>query len=162
MACTGKGCTHARPRAQRIRRARGRAERKAPELAGFGRRGRAELPRLLHWAQAPPTAGAGQTWSARLVQLLGQPRDRQAAGTFARTRERELGSLWTLVVEAGVDATQNRAERALRFAVRWRKLMQGTYHATGERWVERLLALREPCRLRGLPTVPVLVEAVTW
>jgi transposase len=45
-----------------IRRARGLAERKDPELAGFGRRVLAELQRLVHWAQAPPTAGAVQTW----------------------------------------------------------------------------------------------------
>jgi hypothetical protein len=28
-------------------------------------------------------------------------------------------------------------------------------------WVERILSLRETCRLRGIPTFPVLVEAVT-
>jgi hypothetical protein len=29
---------------------------------------------------------------------------------FARTREREMGALWTFVVEAGVEPTNNRAE----------------------------------------------------
>jgi transposase len=28
--------------------------------------------------------------------------------------------------------------------------------------VERILSLRETCRLRGIPTFPVLVEAVTY
>jgi hypothetical protein len=28
-------------------------------------------------------------------------------------------------------------------------------------WVERILSLRETCRLRGISTFPVLVEAVT-
>jgi hypothetical protein len=51
--------------------------------------------------------------------------------------------------------------RALRFAVLWRKLMQGTYNGKGDRWVERILTVRETCRLRGRPTFPVLVEAVT-
>jgi 5-methylcytosine-specific restriction endonuclease McrA len=51
--------------------------------------------------------------------------------------------------------------RALRFAVLWRKLMQGTYNEKGDRWVERILSVRETCRLRGRPTFPVLVEAVT-
>ena len=74
---------------------------------------------------------------------------------------RELSALWTCVVEAGVDPTNNRAERAWRFAVLWRKMMQGTYHEKGDRWVERLLAVRETCRLRGVPTFPVLVDAVT-
>jgi transposase len=145
-----------------IRRARGLAERKDLELAGFGRRVMAELQRLVHWATAPPTAGEVQTWYARMVHLLNQHSAQQnEAGTFARTLERELGALWTFVVEQGVEPTNNRAERALRFAVLWRRMMQGTYNAKGDRWVEQILSLRETCRLRGIPTFPVLVEAVT-
>src|ERR687893_2308614 len=51
--------------------------------------------------------------------------------------------------------------RALRFAVLWRKMMQGTYNDKGDRWVERILSVWETCRLRGIPMFPVLVEAVT-
>jgi len=40
-------------------------------------------------------------------------------------------------------------------------MMQGTYNAKGDRWVERILSLRETCRLRSRPTFPVLVHAVT-
>jgi transposase len=145
-----------------IRRARGLAERKEPELAGFGRRAMAELQRLVHWATAPPTAGEVRTWYARMVHLLACHRHRRdEAGTFARTLEREMGALWTFVVEAGVEPTNNRAERALRFAVLWRKIMQGTNNEKGDRWVERILSLRETCRLRCIPMFPVLVEAVT-
>jgi transposase len=144
------------------RRARGLSERKEPELARFGGRVMTELPRLVHWAHAPPTAGAVQTWYARLVHLLQQYRLRKdEAGTLARTLERELSALWTFVVEAGVAPTNNRAERALRFAVLWRRMMQGTYNEKGDRWVERILSVRETCRLRGVPTFPVLVDAVT-
>jgi transposase len=144
-----------------IRRARGLSERKDPELASFGRRVLAELQRLVHWATAPPTAGEVQTWYARMVHLLNQHSAQQdEAGTFARTLQRELGALWTFVVEQGVEPTNNRAERALRFAVLWRKIMQGTYNEKGDRWVERILSLRETCRLRGIPTFPILVEAV--
>ena len=97
----------------------------------------AELQRLVHGAQAPPTAGAVQAWYARLVHLLHQYRPRKdEAGTLARTLERELDALWTFVVEAGVEPTNNRAERALRFAGLWRKLMQGTYNEKGDRWDE--------------------------
>jgi transposase len=145
-----------------IRRARGLSERKEPELAWFGGRTMAELQRLVHWAHAPPTAGEVQTWYARMVHLIDQYRRRQdEAGAFARTLDREMGALWTFVVEAGVEPTNNRAERALRFAVLWRKISQGSYNAKGDRWVERILSLRETCRLRGIPTFPVLVEAVT-
>jgi transposase len=145
-----------------IRRARGLSERKEPELARFGRRVMAELQRLVHWATAPPARGEVQTWYARMAGLIGQYHlRRDEAGTFARTLDREMGALWTFVVEEGVEPTNNRAERALRFAVLWRKMMQGTYNARGDRWVERILSLRETCRLRGRPTFPVLVDAVT-
>jgi transposase len=145
-----------------IRRARGLAERKDPELAWFGRRVLAELQRLVCWATAPPTSGEVQTWYARMVRLLRRYHlRRDEAGTLARTLEREMGALWTFMVEEGVEPTNNRAERALRFAVLWRKMMQGTYNAKGDRWVERILSVRETCRLRGQPTFPVLVKAVT-
>jgi transposase len=146
-----------------IRRARGLSERKEPELARFGCRMMAELQRLVRWATAPPTSGEVQTWYARMVYLIAQYRQRQDdAGTLARTLDRELGVLWTFVVEEGVEPTNNRAERALRFAVLWRKMMQGTYNEKGDRWVERILSVRETCRLRGVPTFPVLVDAVTY
>jgi transposase len=97
-----------------IRRTRGLSERKEPELARFGRRVMAELQRLVHWATAPLTNGQVQMWYARMVHLLRQYRPRRdEAGTFARTLERELGALWTFVVEEGVEPTNNRAERAL-------------------------------------------------
>jgi site-specific DNA recombinase len=44
-----------------------------------------------------------------------------------------MGALWTFVVEEGVEPTNNRAERALRFAVLWRKMLQSTYNAKGDR-----------------------------
>ena len=40
-------------------------------------------------------------------------------------------------------------------------MMHGSYNEKGARWAERLLSLRETCRLRGRPTFPVLVDAVT-
>lgn len=72
-----------------------------------------------------------------------------------------MGSLWVFLLEEGVDPTNNRAERALRFAVLWRRMMQGSFNEKGDRWVERMLSLRETCRLRGLTTYSILVEAVT-
>jgi len=61
----------------------------------------------------------------------------------------------------GVDPTNHRAKRALRFAVLGRRMMQGSFNEKGDRWVERILSRRETCRLRGLATYPILVEAVT-
>ena len=61
----------------------------------------------------------------------------------------------------GVEATNNIAERAHRFGVLWRKRSQGTWSEKGNRWVERVLSLRHPCRIRGRPTLPIFVEAVS-
>jgi transposase len=144
-----------------IHRAQGLSELKDPKLAWFGRRVLPELQRLVHWATVPPTAGEVQTWYARMVHLLNQHGAQlDEAGKFARTLERELGTLWMFVVEQGVEPTNNRAERALRFAVLWRKIMQGTYNEKGDRWMERILSLQETCRLRGIPTFPIFVEGV--
>jgi hypothetical protein len=104
----------------------------------------------------------GRRRHRRLGQRLNQGRARKdKAGTLAHTLARALGALWTLVVEAGVEPTNHRAERALRCAVRWRKLRQGTDNAMGDRGVERVLAVRQTCRVRGRPTFPMLGEAVT-
>ena len=61
----------------------------------------------------------------------------------------------------GVEATNNIAERAHRCGVWWRKRSQGTRSEKGNRWVERVLAWRPTCRIRGRPTFPMLVEAVS-
>ena len=83
-----------------IRRARGLSERKEPELAWFGRRVKTELQRLVSWATAPPTSGEVQTWYVRMMHLIARYRQRRdEAGTLARTLEREMGALWTFVVE---------------------------------------------------------------
>jgi transposase IS66 family protein len=104
------------------------------------------------WEQTPLVVRQG------VIHLLAQYRQRRdEVGALARTLEREMGSLWTFVVEDGVEPTNNRAEKALRFAVLWRKLMQGTHNEKGDRWVERMLSWRETCRLRGMPTFPVSI-----
>lgn len=71
-----------------------------------------------------------------------------------------LESLWVFLSHHGVEPTNNRAERALRFGVQWRKRSQGTASEKGNRWVERLLSLKETCRLRSVSTYHVLVDAV--
>ncbi|HEY7492031.1 MAG TPA: transposase, partial [Candidatus Tectomicrobia bacterium] len=63
-------------------------------------------------------------------------------------------------LDHGVETTNNRAERALRFAVMWRKRSHGTHSDKGSQWVERLLSLKETCRLQACSTYAVLVEAI--
>ena len=81
---------------------------------------------------------------------------------FAHRLKREGESLWVLLDVPGVACPNNVAERAHRCGVWWRKRRQGTGSEQGNRWVERGLSLRHTCRIRGRPTSPMLVEAVSW
>jgi transposase len=83
------------------------------------------------------------------------------AGRLASRLPRERASLWVCLVERGGAATNNRAERALRFGVLWRQGSHGTASDKGNRWVERSLSLRQTCRQLGQATFGVLVDAVT-
>jgi transposase len=144
-----------------IRTARGLAERQQPDLAACGTWALAELQRLCHMATAPPNGGEWRAWYARLCRLIDQYHDRQDdAGKFARRLLREMDSLWVFLAYYGVDPTNNRAERALRFGVIWRKRSHGTASTKGNRWVERMLSLKETCRLQARSTYNVLVDAV--
>jgi transposase len=145
-----------------IRTARSLAERPQPDLAACGTWALAELQRLCHMATVPPSGGEWRAWYARLCRLIDQYHDRaDDAGRFARRLLRELDSLWVFLVQHGVEPTNNRAERALRFGVLWRKRSLGTASEKGNRWVERILSLRETCRLQAQSTYTVLVEAMT-
>jgi transposase len=145
-----------------IRTARSLAERQQVELAACGTWALAELQRLCHMATAPPTGGEWRAWYARLCRLIAQYHDRtDDAGRFARRLLREMDSLWVFLAQHGVEPTNNRAERALRFGVLWRKRSLGTASDKGNRWVERILSLRETCRLQARSTYMVLVEALT-
>src|SRR5499427_3288857 len=145
-----------------IRSARGLVARPQSDLAACGAWALAELRRLCHMATAPPTGGEWQAWYARLCRLIDQYHDRQDdAGRFARRLLREMDSLWVFLAHHGVEPTNNRSERALRFGVLWRKRSLGTASTKGNRWVERILSLKETCRLHARATYAVLVDAVT-
>jgi transposase len=70
-------------------------------------------------------------------------------------------TLWNFTEHAGAEATNNRAERALRHAVMWRKTSNGTQTEAGERFVERVLSIRETCRLNNQPLHGYLVDIHT-
>src|SRR5215468_10168583 len=145
-----------------IRSARGLAERPHPDLAACGAWALAELQRLCHMATAPPTGGEWRAWYARVCKLIEQSHARQdEAGRLVRRLLREMDSLWVFLTQHGVEPTNNRAERALRWGVLWRKRSLGTASDKGNRWVERILSLKETCRLHARSTYTVLVEAVS-
>jgi transposase len=83
------------------------------------------------------------------------------AGKLARSLLKEMDSLWVFLEENDVEPTNNRAERALRFGVIWRKRSNGTQSDKGNRWVESILTLKQTCRIKNLPVFPVLVDAIT-
>lgn len=145
-----------------IRTAKGLSVHGNPEIARCGHRTRDELQRLVHMAKDPPTVGQWRAWYARLCRLIKQNRDRtDKAGTFVRSLEKEIESLWVFLHEEGVEPTNNHAERMLRYAVLWRKRSLGTQSEKGNLWVERILSVRQTCRLNGNSSFEVLVHAMT-
>jgi len=68
--------------------------------------------------------------------------------------------LFTFVHEEGVEPTNNSAERALRTAVQWRKIMFGTRSHDGERAVERLLTVTRTCQLQQINALAYLTAAI--
>jgi transposase len=67
---------------------------------------------------------------------------------------------FTFVHEDGVAPTNNAAERALRTAVQWRKIMFGTRSDDGERAVERLLTITRTCQLQQINVLAYLTAAI--
>jgi hypothetical protein len=65
---------------------------------------------------------------------------------------------FTFVHEEGVDPTNNVAERDLRTAVQWRKIMFGNRSAEGELAVARLLTVARTCQLQHLNVLAYLTR----
>lgn len=70
-------------------------------------------------------------------------------------------AFWTFTLVPGVSATNNAAERSLRGAVLWRKTSGGTHTFHGDRLVERLLTMRETCRLQRRRLHTYLASAIS-
>lgn len=103
--------------------------------------------------------------------------DRRVAGMAKEMLKLEW-ALWSFVHSAGIEPTNNFAERTIRAAVIWRKLCFGTDSENGSRFVERMLTVvttlklqrRNPLEfltetyrsaLRGQPSPRLLPEANT-
>jgi transposase len=68
---------------------------------------------------------------------------------FARAVLKIWPALWTFADHAGLQPTNNHAERCLRGAVIYRKLSLGSQSAAGEQRIARLLSAHTTCRLQG-------------
>ena len=73
---------------------------------------------------------------------------------------RHWDALWTFSRIAGLEPTNNLAERALRPAVIWRKSCYGTQSELGSRFVERMLSVRATCAQQGRNLFALLTDAV--
>jgi transposase len=144
-----------------IRKAEALAESKKADLRRFGEIIAAWLRQLIHFAKEPPDP---RQWSDFYTFFLftmsvWEP-DKTDAGKLARQIVREIDNLRVFLDHQGVEPTNNRAERALRFGVLWRKRSLGTQSEKGNRWVERVLSFKETCRLKAKATFPVLVDCI--
>jgi transposase len=77
----------------------------------------------------------------------GRSRDQKLARHCARVLD-VSPALWAFLVCAGVEPTNNHAERVLRRAVLWRRRSFGSQSADGCRFVERLLTVVQSLRLQ--------------
>lgn len=145
-----------------IRRAKGLCEDKNESIKEFGELILKELRLLCMWAKSPPSKRKWNNFYSRFITLLflyegGDDK----AGKFAKLLLREMDSLWLFLEENGVEPTNNCAERALRFGVIWRKRSYGTQSDKGNRWVERILSLKETCRKKKISSFNVIVDALS-
>jgi transposase len=67
---------------------------------------------------------------------------------------------FVFVHHEGVEPTNNRAERALRAAVQWRKIMFGNRSDEGEVAVARLLTVTRTCQMQQLNALAYLTAAI--
>jgi len=143
-----------------IRRATGVSEHPDPDIAAVGARITKELQLLCHMAKEPPGIKEWNAFYERLMLIFRLNSDcGDEAGKLVRQLIREVDNLWTFLDVQGVAPTNNAAERSLRFPVIYRKRSLGTRQDCGERFVERILSLRQTCRIIQQRTFPVLVDA---
>jgi transposase len=102
---------------------------------------------------------------AELRTLLEQaapktPKNKYHRG-FANNLIKVWPALWTFVTVAGVEPTNNAAERSLRGPVIHRKLSHGTRTPDGERLIERALSASVTCRLQHRSLFAYLTQLLT-
>lgn len=98
---------------------------------------------------------------ARLLRLGTRSKDVKARA-FCQKLLIAWPALWTFLRHGGtVEPTNNRAERALRPAVIWRKLSFGSQSDRGRQFVERILTTMTSLRQQGRQVLEFLAHALT-
>jgi transposase len=87
----------------------------------------------------------------------------ERTASFAAGLLDEYEALWTFadVPDAGIEPTNNTAERAMRHPVLMRRIQGGTQSERGNRWIERIQSIRETCRLQDRRVLDWLIAATT-
>jgi transposase len=80
---------------------------------------------------------------------------------MARNLLKAWPALWTFASHAGVQPTNNHAERALRSAVIYRKVSLGSQSQQGEQRTSRLLSAHTTCRLQHRSLFAYLSDTIT-
>jgi transposase len=96
----------------------------------------------------------------RDLLMLGATRPWEKLQATCTDLLRHWEALWTFSRVEGLEPTNNRAERALRPAVIWRKSCYGTQSEMGSRFVERMLSVQATCAQQGRNLFAFLTEAV--
>ena len=84
----------------------------------------------------------------RAALVAGQDSPDKQVRRFCRKLLAAYRALWTFALIAGVEPTNNHAERTLRLAVLWRKISFGNHSEGGCRFTERLLTVVQTLRLQ--------------
>jgi transposase len=132
-----------------------------------------QLFRVWHRFRGDPhVRGAPLTRSQLIAKVLPiEKRFFALAGRHVNAADADMSNLaralfvhhphfFTFVHEEGVEPTNNAAERALRTAVQWRKIMFGNRSAEGELAVARLLTVARTCQLQQLNVLAYLTAAI--
>ncbi len=144
-----------------IRDAKNLAERDDEFIQCFGKNILELLRQLCHFAKKHPSeAEWSDCYSQLITFMILYASEKDDAGKFARRLGREMDNLWTFIDEEGVEPTNNRAERAIRFGVLWRKRSKGTQSDKGDRWVERILSLKQTCKIKALSSFNILHQSI--
>ncbi|MGA8746053.1 MAG: IS66 family transposase [Solirubrobacterales bacterium] len=142
------------------------------EQKEFGQAGLALTKRLFKAWQAFEEHGERARLSSEMAPIQSELRElvEHAARKSMRTRRHRrfagnLLKIWpalfTFVTVAGVQPTNNAAERSLRGPVIYRKLSHGTQSEDGERFIERALSVSVTCRLQSRSMFAYMRELLT-
>jgi hypothetical protein len=154
-----------------VRRFQGYADHRTAEIRGFGQCGLSITERLFHaWGayrkehrDRPRLLREIDPLRRDLTALLitGALSGLKGIAGFSHHLIERAGGLWTFAEVAGVEPTNNNAERVLRPAVLWRKGSYGSRSDRGCRFVERLLTVIASLRSQGRDVLTFLAEACT-